>query len=59
MAGKDAEDNEDAEDVESAEEDEYAVACKDAGQSDLSTDAEEGEDTEEEAKEMLDVNALD
>ena len=41
------------------EEGEYAVACKDAEQSDLSTDAEEGEDEEEEAKEMLDVNALD
>ena len=30
-----------------------------AEQSDLSTDAEEGEDAEEETKEMLDVNALD
>ena len=54
VAGKDAEDVE-AEDVEDAGEGEYAVACKDAGQSDLSTDAEEGEDTAE----MLDFNALD
>ena len=35
------------------------MACKDAEQSDLSTDVEEGEDAEEEAEEMLDVNALD
>ena len=59
VAGKDAEDVEDAEDDEDADEDEYAVACKDAEQSDLSTDVEEGEDAEEEVEEMLDVNALD
>ena len=45
--------------AEGSEEGEYAVACKDAGQSDLSTDAEEGEDAEKEEEEMLDVNALD
>ena len=44
---------------EDAVEGEYAVACKDAEQSDLSTEAEEVEDEEEDAKEMLDVNALD
>ena len=55
MAGKDAEDVKDAED---AEEGEYAVACKDAVQSDLYTDAEEGEDAAEEPEQMLDVNAL-
>jgi hypothetical protein len=44
---------------EDAEEGQYAVACKDAEQSDLSTDAGECEDAEEEAKEMLDFNALD
>ena len=41
---------------------EDAVACKDAEPTDLSTDVEdakEGEDAEEEAKEMLDIDALD
>ena len=57
MAGKDAEDVENAEDVEDAEEGKYAVACKGAEQSDLFTDAEEVEDEEEDAKEMLHVNA--
>ena len=37
VGGKDAEDVEDAEDAEDAEEGEYAVACKDAELSDLST----------------------
>ena len=37
---------------------EHAVACKVAEQSNLSTDAKESEDAEEEAEEMLDVNAL-
>ena len=37
MVGKDAEDVEDVEDAEDAEEGEYAVACKDAELSDLST----------------------
>ena len=59
VSHQDAVAGKDAEDVEDAEEGEYAVACKDAEQSDLSTDAEEGEDAEEEAEEMLDVNALD
>ena len=59
VSRQDAVAGKDAEDVEDAEEGEYAVACKDAEQSDLSTDAEEGEDAEEEAEEMLDVNALD
>ena len=47
------------EEEEEQDEGEYAVACKYAEQSDLSTDAEGGEDAEEEAEEMLDVNALD
>ena len=57
--GYEEEGEEEQDEGENAEEGEYAVACKDAEQSDLSTDAEEGEDAEEEAKEMLDVNALD
>ena len=59
VGNQDAVAGKDAEDVEDAEEGEYAVACKDAEQSDLSTDAEEGEDAEEEPDQMLDVNALD
>ena len=44
---------------EDAEEGEYAVACKDAEQSDASTDVEAGEDAEEDAKDLLALNALD
>ena len=57
--GYEEEGEEEQDEGENAEEGEYAVACKDAEQSDLSTDAEEGEDEEEDATEMLDFNALD
>ena len=48
------EEEDEGEEEQDEGEDAYEFAC-----SDLSTDAEEGEDAVEEAKEMLDVNALD
>ena len=56
---QDAVASKDADNVEDAEEGGCAVACKDAEQSDLSTNAEESEDTEEEAMEVLDDTSFD